>query len=345
VKINSMEISDFFRQLSLLTNSGLPLPETLRQLAASTDRTKIKTMIEECGEAAGKGVTLSDALRKYSDDIPSFYVRMIAIGEREGTLPDVLAELAKITRMHHQLTVMIKDIMIYPFITISVGFLIFLVLSYAVIPEFHKIFIELLEGAPMPSLTELTITISSFIREYIYVFVALYLAYLAVMIKFLIDRRFAGRLLFYLIRRFPFADVIFYNYAMSRLCSMWATLMRRRVPTEEAFPAIAEVMDFPPLEAALIRVADSCRRGAGFIDAMDKEPDISRLLVMSVKNTPEQKLPEQLDQLTTLFQERGSYGFRRAGMAWELISIGGMIMVVGGIIFMLFLPFFSQMFR
>lgn len=339
MKINSMEISDFFQQLALLTRSELPLPETLRQLAANSKHSDIKNMIEECGEAAGQGMKLSDALQKYTGQVPPFYIRMIMLGEQEGTLPEVLSELAKIARMHHQLTTMIKDIMLYPLITISFAFLIFLFLALWIIPEFHKIYIELLEGASLPPLTDFVISFFTFIRNYSHIFVTLYLVYLGAMIWFFCNRHLANRLLLYLVRHFPFAEVVFYNYAMSRLCTMWATMMRRRIPAEEAFPAIAEIMDFSPLANALNRISKACGNGVGFQDALALETDISQLLIMTVKNTQENKLPEQLEQLAELFQERGSYGFRKAGMAWELISIMGMVIIIGGILFLLFLPF------
>jgi len=343
VKTNSLEIADFFHQLALLTGAGLPLPETLRQLAAGAGRAGTRTMIAECADAVGKGQSLASSLEAYGDRIPPFYRRMIAAGEQEGALPEILSELAKIARLRQLLASLVKDIILYPFITVSLALLILLFFAVVVVPEFNQVFSELLEGAPMPGLTAFFLWFFLGIRDHIIFFGGLYGVYLIGMIAFFCNQQHSQRLVLWLVSRFPFADMIFYNHAMARLCTMWAAMIRRRVPAETAFPALAEIMDFPALAAALNRLAEAVRNGQLFADALERELNISRLLVVTVKNTPEGELPNQLDRLSELFLERASYGFRRAGMVWELISMIGMLVIIGTIILILFAPLLTRL--
>jgi len=345
VKITNMEIADFFRQLALLTRSGLPLPETLRQLATAAERQDLKDMITACAAAVDDGNRLAAAMEKYREIVPPFYLRMIAIGEREGALPVVLDELAQITRMRYRLATMIKDISFYPVIAISIALLVLLFMGTWIMPDFYRIFVDLLEGSPLPGLTEVTMWFFMGIHDHALSLTVLYLLYLVGMAWLFCNRRAANRLLVALIRLFPFSDVIFYNHAMARLCTMWAAMIRRKVPLEEAFPAMAEIMDSQPLSSALNRVSANCKMGQAMITALEAEPDLSRILAMTVKNTREAELPEQLDRLAEVFLERAAYGFRRAGIAAEILSVSGMVLLVGGIILLLFMPFLSQLFR
>jgi type II secretory pathway component PulF len=120
-------------------------------------------------------------------------------------------------------------------------------------------------------------------------------------------------------------------------------LARRKVPVEEAFPVIAEVMDFPEIANALKRVAEKCGKGERPLQCLKDESNISRLLIITIENSQENKLSDELDKLAELFRERGYYGYRRIGMAWEVMSVGAMVFVTGVIIIFIFLPFLSRL--
>ncbi len=178
MKINSYEITDFFNQLALLTKSELPLPKTLCQMAQDFHSTSLREVVAGLGEATEKGKTLSEAMQDYPESFKPFYIRMIALGEREGTLPDVLAELSRISRLHYMLATMIRDIILYPVITISVAFLILMFVCCVVVPEFGKIFNDLLAGEALPEMTQFVFWVSGIIKHYITFFVGLYIAYI-----------------------------------------------------------------------------------------------------------------------------------------------------------------------
>ena len=119
MKINSYEITDFLKQLALLTKSELPLPATLAQLAQESRGKKLKELIQKLSDSADKGKTLSQAISEHPESFPAFYVRMIALAEKEGTLSKVLSELARISRFQYMLVNMVRDVMLYPLITIT----------------------------------------------------------------------------------------------------------------------------------------------------------------------------------------------------------------------------------
>ena len=62
---------------------------------------------------------------------------------------------------------------------------------------------------------------------------------------------------------------------------------------------------------------------------------------MMLENSTENNLPEELDKLAVLFRERASYGYRRVGMAWEIISLSVMILITASVILFLFTPFLN----
>jgi type IV pilus assembly protein PilC len=341
VEINNYEIADFLRQMALLTKSELPLPSALSQLASESRSKKLKKLMQQLSESAAKGKTLSQAMAEHPETFPDFYIRLISLGEKEGSLTNVLTELAQVSRYQYMLVNMIRDVMLYPVITIGVAFLIILFLSCTVIPGFKQIYDDLLYGEPLPYLTELVISVSDFIKAHVYEIGSIYVLLLIFFIWLFKNSGLSNRILLKLSRRIPFSEIIFYNFGMARLCSLWSVMMRRKVPAEEAFPVIAGLMDFPELTIALKKVAEKCHKGENIKDCLNSEANISRLLIMMLENTREEALPEELDKLAELFRERASYGYRRVGMAWEVISISAMVFIAAGVILFLFTPFIN----
>jgi len=343
VKINSYEITDFLKQLALLTKSELPLPAALAQLAQESRGKKLKGLIQELSDSADKGKTLSQAMEEHPETFPPFYMRMIALGEKEGTLSNVLSELAHISRFQYMLVNMVRDVMLYPLITIGVAFLIVIFLSSTVVPGFVQIFDDLLQGEPLPVLTNMVVSIALFVKTYIYEVSVLYVAWVIFIIWLFCNNGAGNKVLLKLSRHIPFSEIIFYNFGMARLCSLWAVMMRHKVSAEESFPIIAEVMDFPQLTYALTNVVHKCQKGENIKQCLREESNISRLLIMMLENSKESKLPEELDKLASLFRERASYGYRRVGMAWEVISLSVMVMIAASVILFLFTPFLSML--
>ena len=54
--------------------------------------------------------------------------------------------------------------MVYPVVILSVAVAIVVILMIFVVPQFQKIFQDMLNGAPMPALTQMIIDISDFMK-------------------------------------------------------------------------------------------------------------------------------------------------------------------------------------
>jgi len=337
------EIIDFYKQLALLTKSELPLPETLRQLAETADSKEMKLELKRLGDETAKGRKLSDVMKENPKLFTPFFASMVGAGERNGTLPAVLAELAAIARANGLLTMLVKDILLYPIITISLAFLGLILLCYFIIPEFATIFRELLGDTPLPVITTFVLGVSAIIHDYITVFVVLYLILIAGVLWLFSGGRMANAVMLYFIRLMPMSEMIFYNMAMARVCTLWSAMMKQRTPDPDALRAIASLVELPALSKALSEAADACANGTPVSKALSEQLCVSRLLCLSVSSNPEAVLPEELGKLSTLFLERSHYGFRRTGLAWELISICGMAFVVGGVALFLFIPLITKM--
>jgi type IV pilus assembly protein PilC len=239
---------------------------------------------------------------------------------------------------------MVKDILTYPLLTTTVACFILFGLMYWVMPQFAAIFEELLEGAPLPWLTQVILSISRFTREHWPVIAVLFAALIGFTAWLLSDGLVARRLFIEVVKSFPFSGVVFYNLAMARICSLWAIMIRRQVSHQEALLAIAPLVEHRSLGDALERLAAKCAEGHSLVEEMARETDLSEMLLLTFRHSPEKDLANRLAMLGELFRQRASMGFRRVGIVWEFTAMMAMAGIVGLFIFIAFMPFLNMLF-
>lgn len=86
--------ANFTGSLAGLLESGLPLLHALRTCANVCGNEVIATAVRECAASVALGRRLSDELER-SGHFPQMVVRMIAMAEVVGTLPEVLREISQ----------------------------------------------------------------------------------------------------------------------------------------------------------------------------------------------------------------------------------------------------------
>ncbi len=91
--LTKISLARFFSMLSAMISSGISIVEGLETTASTADNVVIAQAIMKIRERVISGVTLSDSMREFSL-FPPTSVRMVAIGEKSGTLDDMLAKTA-----------------------------------------------------------------------------------------------------------------------------------------------------------------------------------------------------------------------------------------------------------
>lgn len=85
----------FTRTLSSLLQSSVPVTEGLKVIADMLDNTLYKKALLESAEKVEKGSQLGESLEDYPKLFPSLAVKMIAIGERTGSLETTSGKVAE----------------------------------------------------------------------------------------------------------------------------------------------------------------------------------------------------------------------------------------------------------
>ena len=136
------ELSVFSGQLAMILHSGISTLEgieILKEDAVSKEAGEILGSINEVLEQTGD---LAEALRT-SSVFPEYFIKMTEIGERSGTLEDVMDGLSSYYSRQDSLARSIRDALTYPLVLLAMLFGVLLVLMTQVMPVFREVFAQL----------------------------------------------------------------------------------------------------------------------------------------------------------------------------------------------------------
>jgi type IV pilus assembly protein PilC len=155
----------FSRQLSTLINAGLPLVQSLRQVAAQTTNKPLKVVINQVITDVEAGTAFSVALSKHPKVFNRVYISLVAAGETSGTLDTGLERLADQQEKDADIVSKVRGAMIYPLIVLLVMLAVVTFMLVKVLPQVQSIYAGL-PGANLPLVTRVLLTISHFITHY-----------------------------------------------------------------------------------------------------------------------------------------------------------------------------------
>jgi type IV pilus assembly protein PilC len=332
------DLTEFYRQLHLLTQSNLPLPESLRQLADNARRPAFRRVLADLAEQTAGGRPLAAAMAVHPHQFDPSFVRMIAASEAAGTLPETLAEIAGLAAAHGLIVEKTRSIAIMPVFVILFSILIYLGLLGVVVPDFMSFYDDVFYSHRLPLITLAVFKASTFVARWLEEIFVGYVLLLAYCIWLFSGMAAARQQLLALIRHIPLAGNIFRQLQVAQACSLWSVLMKLKMPLPEVLATVSDLVDDPPLAAAAHRLSDVTQQGRSLADAMDQEPCIPGILRLTVHHTPEVELPKELDILASLFRDNANIATNHAAAGWEVILIVFTSVLAGSVIIALFSP-------
>ena len=112
--ISSAELALITRQLASLSQSGMPLEESLLAVSQQNDNQRTKSILLGVRAKIMEGYTLADGLGNFPQAFPELYRATVAAGEQSGHLDVVLERLADYTESRQELRQNITNAMVYP---------------------------------------------------------------------------------------------------------------------------------------------------------------------------------------------------------------------------------------
>lgn len=336
--VTSENVTIFSRQLATLLKAGLPLLRSLEVIGRQEKNPYFKDIVDSLADAVRTGNKFSDGLQQHSKVFDKLYINMARAGEAGGVLDVVLDRLATFQEKAMKTTNKVKSAMVYPVVILSVAVAIVVILMIFVVPQFQKIFQDMLNGAPMPALTQMIIDISDFMKvNYIATFGIIIGAILVIRIFF--KTKIGMRVWDIAALKLPkFGDLVMKS-TVARFTRTFGTLLSSGVPILEALTITKGTIKNSLIVDALTRVHDRVRDGEPLATPLDQQKIFPTMVTSMVEVGEETgQLSEMLNRIADNYDEEVDNAVGGITSVIEPIMIVFLAVVVGTIVIALFLP-------
>lgn len=337
-KIKLDELVIFSRQLSTMVNAGLPLIDSMRILYEQIEHYGFKLVIAGVVKEIEGGSSFTEAIAKYPRVFGAFFINMIRAGEASGKLAEILNRVAEYFESINSLRRKIRMAMIYPIIVSVMAVIITIILLLKVIPVFEGIFSDF--GADLPMPTQVLIFISKLFRRWFLIIVAFAVLGLVLVGRFKKTehgRRIYDRFKF----KVPIFGDLFRKVAISRFSKTLGTLVESGVPILGAMEIVKEVSGNKLVEEAVAVAAERIKEGKSIEEPLRQSgifpPMVTKMIGVGEKSG---RLEEMLNKVSVYYDEQVTTLIGGLTNLIEPLLIAFLGIVVGGIVFCMFLPIF-----
>ena len=324
-RIKSSDKVLFSRQLSTLINAGLPLIQSLRNVAGQTQNKALKVVINRVISDVEGGSSLSKSMGHHPNAFNKVFISMIAAGEASGTLDKSLERLANQQEKDAEILSKVRGALVYPAVVIFVMFGVVGFMIVKVMPQVEVLYKDL-PGANLPFVTVALLSISHAVTDYWYFFIValgLFSLFMGRWIKTPSGRSVVDRAK---MRSWPIGP-LFMKLYMARFARTGATLISSGVPLLQMLQITGDAISNVHVEAALTKAAEKVKGGKALSESLEGDPNFLQLVPNMLQ------IGEQSGALEAMMEKIADYYEKEVDQQIRTISsiIEPVLMVIIGI--------------
>jgi len=337
-KVNTQNLIAAIRQLAVMTNAGISIHDSIKEVGKATVDKQLKEIFEDIDEDLNAGKSLTDAFLKYRNQFGDVTIAMIELGESTGNMSDALTKLADLLQEMEDNANKLKAALRYPKIVMSAIAIAFTILMMYVVPKFKEIFEKL--GADLPMPTKILLFLEHALNTYgLYILLTLIAMIMLHKYKYKSDEGYKRTWDKHILKVYLIGDVIFYA-SLSRFMLIFTELVRAGIPVAEALDTSVMTIDNEDLKDKLSMVKHAVGRGSNLTEAFEDTQIFEGMLIQMIRAGEQGgALDQMLEKVTDYYREKFNYLIDNMSAYIEPIMIG----FIAGMVLMLALGIFLPM--
>ena len=336
VKLDQFVI--FNQQFVTLIHAGLPIVQALELLAKRQRNAYFQGLLQDVRDRVKSGALLSEAFEA-QNVFPKIYSTTILAGEKSGNLEETLTRYVGFQRLALTFRKKLLASLIYPTIlVIGVTVLLSMLITF-VVPRFADLYKDM--GAPLPAVTQFTLTIALSINRVLPVLLVLFFASGYFLWRWSKTDRGAEK-----IDRFklwlPILGSTWLRYQVAVFSRMLSTLLAGGLPLVPALETAGSSMQSRLMKNAIMVATRHVREGRSLSSSMEESgifPELSVEMIEVGESTG--ALPTMLTSIAEFYEEDVQNALSAAMSLIEPAILIFMGVVVGFILISLYMPIFS----
>jgi type IV pilus assembly protein PilC len=292
----------FARQLSTLINAGLPLVQSLRNVAGQAQNKNFQVIINKVIADVETGTAFSQALVKYPDVFDAIFVNLVAAGEASGTLDKALERIANQKEKDAEIISKVRGAMVYPIIVllVMVGVVVFMVVK--VIPAVDEVY-KGIKGASLPLVTRILVWIAHFTTKYWWIellIIGFLVFFLSRWARSLGGKRVIDSLKMHV---WPVGP-LFMKLYMARFTRVGSTLVASGVPLIQMLEITGKAINNIHIEESINKAAEKVKGGRALSEALKGDENFLTLVPDMLRIGEQSGSIEQMLEKTADYYER-----------------------------------------
>lgn len=293
------------RQIAVMTNAGIPINDTLQDVAENTENKGLKEIYSTMTNDINAGSSMADSMERFKDEFGHVALAMTKLGERTGNLAESYHKLANIFESIRDNNAKFKKAIRTPMITLAAMAIAFTILIVVVVPKFKEIFARFNTELPLP--TQILLFLEYAFSNYgIYILLGLFAIIYTVVYLYKNNKDFKFRMdtlmihpKFYLINKAIFLST------MHRYNLVFSELVKAGIPVSEALETAVGMVDNLAIKAQLQTVNTNIGRGMNLAEAFDLTGLYENMLLQMIKaGEAGGQLDAMLDKVTDYYDMR-----------------------------------------
>jgi general secretion pathway protein F/MSHA biogenesis protein MshG len=270
-----------FRQLAVMTNAGIPIHDSVKEVGLSAADDKLKAIFAKIDEDLNAGLSLTMAASAFREELGDVSIAMIELGESTGNLSDALKKLSDILEEVSENRKRFKKALRYPTTVISAIAIAFVILMIYVVPAFRDIFAQL--GADLPLPTRMLLGTQQAISDYgWYMLGGLIALYVFIRHAYKTNAQFHAQFDKFLLKVYLIGKIIFFSN-MHRFMLILSELIRAGIPIVEALDTALLTVSNTTVQEKLSFVKISVQRGISLTESFRETGLLENMLIQMIQ--------------------------------------------------------------
>ena len=341
LKVPQKDLLIFFRQLSVILESGVALAQGMLLIAENMTNAKLAYCVQTIAFRLNSGEDLSSSLRLYPKVFEPIAIGLIEAGEAGGILEQVLDRIALLLEERAKIRGQIIGALIYPALVLVLAVSVSLGLLIFIVPKFKNMFDGM--GAELPALTTFMLNLSKFVTSATFAIGAPLTITAGVYLfqKYYNSKR--GRLIIDRnILKIPLFGDLLLRSEMAGMCDTLATLVNSGIPIIDGINRCISASSNELIRQTLQKSILLVTQGQELNYAMGRSDTFPKLVISMIKIGEETgQLSFMLEKLAVFYKREVESTVSALTKAMEPAVIFVVAGIVGTIVISLYLPMFS----
>ena len=301
-RVKTRDLVIFSRQIATLFEAEISALRAFNLVAENVQNKYFQDILRDIARKVEEGFSVERAFEQHKDVFGDFFVAVVGVGERSGTLPRSFTYLAEYTERNADIVARLRKALTYPIFIIITFVVVMILMLVTVIPQISSILIQ--SGTELPAITKVVIGLSEFFQNNI-----LFISIGAVggIIGFIYWARTKdGRAaLDDIIVTAPLIGKLFRSFYLVRFTNNFSVMLSSGVSVIVSLQTIGRVMGNKTYSRLVEEIEGQMRQGTTLSAALENQTLVSRNVMQIIKVGEETgKLAQMLKVIANFYEKQ-----------------------------------------